>query len=302
MNRPNLKTARPRGQLVAGRKDWYRIENFVDRPDTAAVYVYDEIGYWGVTAADFVRDLTSLQVANIDLHINSPGGEAFEAIAIHSAIQAHPANVTVYIDGLAASAASFIAMAGDTIKIARNAQIMIHDASGLCIGPAADMRDMADLLDKLSDNIADMYMQQAGGTLEAWREAMLAESWFSADEALAAHLVDEILGQEAAPEEAVVVGDDGAADEASDAEPVDAAPVEAIAAGWDLSIFRYPGREEAPAPVVAVLDVPEPVAAEPEPTADSVEPDEPEWDQITTHLLSSPTSDDVFATLTEALL
>jgi ATP-dependent Clp endopeptidase proteolytic subunit ClpP len=297
LNRPNLKTARPRGALVAGRRDWYRIENFVDLPDTAAIYVYDEIGYWGVTAADFVRDLSSLQVGNIDLHINSPGGEVFEGIAIHSAIQAHPANVTVYVDGLAASAASFIAMAGDTIKIARNAQMMIHDASGLCIGNASDMREMADLLGKLSDNIADMYLQQAGGTVEAWRQAMLAETWFSADEALAAGLVDEIIGADQA-EPAAPEGDQGEA--AAEGETVDENPdATAPEADWDLSIFRYAGRDQAPNPAVATLTAVDPAIEEPAPAPDP-EPDE--WDRIAAPLLSSPTPDDVFATLTEALL
>src|SRR5213075_993619 len=102
------------------------MRNFVDAPDTAAIYLYGEIGYWGVEAQDFVRDLMSLRVSNIILHINSPGGEV--------------------VDGLAASAASFVAMAGDKVVMQRNAQMMIHDASGIEIGNAEDMRTMADLL------------------------------------------------------------------------------------------------------------------------------------------------------------
>lgn len=224
-----LRTARPRAALREGRTDWYRIQNFVDQPDTAAIYIYDEIGYWGTSAQDFVRDLQQLKVANLDVHINSPGGDVFDGVAIYNALRTHQATVTVHIDALAASAASFIAMAGNKVIIARNAQMMIHDASGVAIGDAAIMREMAELLDKCSDNIADIYTQKAGGTVKAWRSAMTTETWYSADEALTAGLVDEI---------------DGA--DAPQMEPV--AP--AAAANWDLTVFAYAGRANAPAPML----------------------------------------------------
>lgn len=180
---------------------WYRIENFIDRPDTAAIYIYEEIGYWGVEAADFVRDLQSVAGLNLEVHINSPGGDVFDGLAIFNALKQHAerAQVTVRIDGLAASAASFIAQAGDIVKISRNAQMMIHDASGMCWGNATDMQTMADLLNKCSDNIADIYAVKAGGTVEAWRAAMKAETWYTGLEAVAAGLADEIDGQPPSP-------------------------------------------------------------------------------------------------------
>lgn len=210
--------ARPVAQLRAGRRDWYRIENLVDR---AEVWLYDEIGYLGVTAADFVRELNTLAVQRIDLHINSPGGEVFDGIAIYQALKDHPAAVHVQVDGLAASAASFIAMAGDRVVMTRNATMMIHDGHGLCVGNAQDMRDLADLLDRTSDNIADIYAQKAGGEVADWRERMRAETWYTAEEAVKAKLADEIKGVSAEAQNS-----------------------------WDLSVFNYAGREQAPPPGV----------------------------------------------------
>jgi ATP-dependent Clp endopeptidase proteolytic subunit ClpP len=213
----NLKTARQIANLRQGRNDWYRITN---EADVAQVYIYDEIGYFGVSASDFVKDIINIKQPKMDLHINSPGGEVFDGIAIYNAIKNHPADVTVFVDGLAASAASFISMAGDKVIMTRNSEMMIHDAHGLVIGNSADMRELADLLDKMSDNIADIYMQKAGGTVSSWREAMKTETWYSADEAVKAGLADEIQGKTSTEN------------------------------SWDLSIFSYTSRKEAPEPKI----------------------------------------------------
>lgn len=217
-----FKTARSRLSMRAGRNDWYRIENKASA-DTSEVYIYDEIGYFGVTAQDFVNDLNTITASNIDLHLNTPGGEIFDGIAIYNAIKNHDAKVTVYVDALAASAGSFIAMAGDEIIMQRTAQMMIHDGMGVAIGNAADMRELADLLDKSSDNIASIYAEHAGGSVEDWRANMKAETWYSAEEAVAAGLADKINGQ-----------DSGSKTDNS----------------WDLSIYAYAGRDKAPPPVV----------------------------------------------------
>ncbi|MFW5899545.1 MAG: phage major capsid protein, partial [Jiangellaceae bacterium] len=133
-----------------------------------------------------------------DLHVNSPGGLVFDGVAIYSALRNHPATVDVSIDGLAASAASFVAMAGDSIAIEKPAKMMIHDAAGLVIGNAADMLEMATLLDELSDTIADIYAERAGGTAEQWRQRMRDETWFSAQQAVEAGLADQINNDTAA--------------------------------------------------------------------------------------------------------
>lgn len=156
------------------------------------MYLYDEIGYWGITASDFIGELSQLQGANISLHVNSPGGDVFDGIAIYNALLNHQGMVAVTIDSLAASAASFIAMAGQQVQMAKTAQIMIHDALALVIGNAQELRDTADLLDKNSLNIASIYADRAGGTPEDWRTRMMAETWYSSDEALDAGLVDAI--------------------------------------------------------------------------------------------------------------
>ena len=225
--KPPLRTARPVAKLRQGRNDWYRIEN--KAADTAEVFIYDEIGYFGVTAADFVEDLRDITADRIELHLNTPGGDVFDGIAIYNALRDHAADVAVTVDGIAASAGSFIAQAGDHIVMNRASQMMIHDAWGLTIGSADDMREMADKLDKHTMNIAAIYAERAGGTADTWREAMRDETWYSADEAVAAGLADEVKGG-------------GSASKNS----------------FDLSVFTYAGREKAPAPEPVTEPAPAP--------------------------------------------
>lgn len=189
---------------TAAGSPWYRIRNAVD-DDRAQVYLYDFIDPWGVNAADFVAELRAVSAPTIDLHINSGGGLVFDAVAIYSALRNHAARVETFVDGLAASAASFVAMAGDTITIEKPAKMMIHDASALVWGNAQDMADAAELLDELSDTIAAIYADRAGGTVGKWRDAMKATTWYSAAQAVAAGLADRVAGDtgttEAAPED-----------------------------------------------------------------------------------------------------
>lgn len=191
LNRP-YNFQRPKDALP---KTWYKITNLA--ADTAEVAIYDEIGMWGVTASDFMAELAGASVKNLTLRINSPGGDVFDGLAILNSIRSHPANVHVIVDGLAASAASFIAMAGDKVEMAPNSMMMIHEASGLCMGTAGDMRDLADLLDKTSANIASIYASRSGRGPEEHRKAMQAETWYSDQEAVDAGLADAVIGSEA---------------------------------------------------------------------------------------------------------
>lgn len=204
MNLRRLTALAARGQQLAGKptatgRPWYRITNAADR---ATVYIYDEISDFGVSADSFVRELEQVSSPTIDLRVNSPGGAVFDAVAIYSALRNHKATVEATVDGIAASAASFITMSGDTIAIEKPARMMIHDAAGLVLGDAGDMREMADLLDELSDTIASIYADRAGGAVAAWRESMRKTTWYSADAAVKAGLADRVVGQgvEAAPE------------------------------------------------------------------------------------------------------
>ncbi|MGW1814077.1 head maturation protease, ClpP-related [Streptomyces sp. NPDC002125] len=223
VTRPPHLTARVQAHAP---RSWYEIRNAVDA-DEAELLIYDEIGgWWGNTPGEIVDELRAVTAPNLRVRINSPGGSVYDGIAIANAIRLHPATVTVQVDGIAASAASVIAMAGDRIVMTPQSQLMIHDASSLCIGNASDMAEMAALLDIQSDNIADAYAARAGGTREEWRERMRAESWYLAAEAVAAGLADEVLPFRKEAEE----------------------PEPALTNSWDLSVFRYAGREEAPAP------------------------------------------------------
>lgn len=219
-----VRAGLPRAQRLSGSADWFRITDHGPGAD-ARVDLYDEIGFWGVNAADFNAQLGAITSDRVSVHVNSPGGDVFDGIAIMNLLRAHPAPVDVVVDGLAASAASFIAMAGDTVTVMPNAEMMIHDASGLCMGNPADMASMADLLNHVSDNIASIYAGRAGGTAEAWRTAMKAETWYSADEAVAAGLADAV-GEVAGGKK----------------------PVAKATAAWNLSFYAYTARAEAPEP------------------------------------------------------
>lgn len=185
-----FRSARELVNLRQGRNDWYRIHNVAD--GFAEVMIYDEIGYFGITANDFVKELAGLQADRLNVHLNTPGGEVFDGIAIYNALKSHPAEVHVTVDSLAASIGSVIAMAGDRIVMARNSTMMIHDGMGIAIGNAADMRELADLLDKTSDNIASIYAERSGKPADHWRGLMRAEQWYSAEEAVGAGLADEV--------------------------------------------------------------------------------------------------------------
>lgn len=189
---------------------WYRIGNVKD--DRADIYLFDEIGGWGVYADEFARELNGLDVKAIDLHVNSPGGSVFEGLAIMAAIHAHPAEVTAHVDGIAASAASFLIQAADRITIGKQSKMMIHDASGLCVGNADDMLRMGDLLDRLSADIADIYAQASGQAAASWRTRMRAETWYTGQQAVDAGLADECFTPQkkrdsAPPEDRLPPGD-----------------------------------------------------------------------------------------------
>lgn len=171
-------------------KSWYRIEDKGE--DATDVYLYDEIGYWGVTAKEFIRDLNKVKTSVINLFINSPGGDVFDGFAIYENLQRHPATINVVVDGIAASAASYIAQAGDSRVMSKTASMMIHDAWGFGVGPADDLRKLADTLDQMSNTIAGIYAGRAGGSAEEWRARMTEETWYNAEDAVSSGLADEV--------------------------------------------------------------------------------------------------------------
>jgi ATP-dependent protease ClpP protease subunit len=167
---------------------------------TPKLYVNGLIGGLDSDAADFVQAVHGLTAKAIDVHINSPGGFVYDGVAMYEALQASSATVNVHIDGLAASAASFLAQAGDTVAIGKASRMMIHDAQGIGMGSPADMREYADLLDAVSDDIAGIYAGRAGGKPTAWRTAMSATTWYSAQQAVDAGLADRVSGTTDGPD------------------------------------------------------------------------------------------------------
>lgn len=220
-----------RDQFEAMNKAHPPVFSLEEGGGTATLHLYGAIGvYWGgIDAATIVPAIRALDVATLDVYINSPGGDVWDGIAIRNAIRQHPAHVTTHVDGLAASAASFIAVAGDEVIMSDNAQLMIHDAWTITLGNAEDLREAADTLDLISQNIADMYARKAGGDAADWRELMKAETWYSAREAVDAGLADRVDSDELSP------------DELSSDELVGVA-------GFDLSMFNHAGRAAAPSP------------------------------------------------------
>ena len=171
-------------------KSWYTIRA---RASGAEVLIYDEIGAYGVTAKGFLAELGAMaNDAAIDLRLNSPGGSVFDAVAIFNALKRHSGEITVWIDGIAASAASYIAMAGDSVVMPQNAFLMIHDPSGLVMGTAEDMRSTAEALDKVKGSLIQGYAAKSGKPDGEIAALMAAETWLDAEEALALGLIDRI--------------------------------------------------------------------------------------------------------------
>lgn len=183
------------------------------------VTIYSEIGGWfGVWPDEVAAELAAIE-GDIELHLHSPGGVAFDGIAIYNAFRQHPGDVTVVIDGLAASAASVVAMCGNKIRMSRGAQMMIHEAWGMSVGNEADMAKYGSFLGKISGAAADIYAARAGGTEADWRKAMKAETWYRDREAVEAGLADEVESSVAAAKN-----------------------------HWGLKAFAYAGRDAAPDP------------------------------------------------------
>lgn len=155
-------------------------------------YVYDVIGGWDLDAEEFVRAVHQVDADEIDLHVNSPGGFVYDGVAMYEALAAAPVQVFAHVDGMAASAASFLVQAADDIETASAGRWMIHDAQGIGIGGPAEMREFADHLDAISDDISGIYAARAGGTPAGWRKAMRAETWYSSAEAVGAKLADRV--------------------------------------------------------------------------------------------------------------
>lgn len=168
----------------------------INRNESAEIWIYEDIGagwFGGITAKDFADELKALKNASqITVYINSPGGDVFDGISIYNQLRRHPANVTIEVDGLAASIASLIAMSGDRITMAANALMMIHKPWGGAFGTADEMRAYAETLDKVEATLVDTYAKRSGTEAGLISQMMAEETWMSSDEALKYGFIDEI--------------------------------------------------------------------------------------------------------------
>lgn len=216
-----MRSTRRLQNLMGTQPKWWKIQNKVAGEPTM-VSIYDEIGMFGVAAGEFLAELAGID-GDLDVHISSPGGDVFDAIAIHNQLKQRKGKVAVTVDGIAASAASFIAQAASPgmLEMAPHSTMMIHDGFAMGVGNSADMRELADQLDKASDNIAGIYAARSGKPAKYWRAKMQATTWYSDEEAVADGLADRVTGSQtvqdswdlsvynAAPEGDQPLGDDG---------------------------------------------------------------------------------------------
>lgn len=188
--RENAQAARQPLQLVRAEAD-----------DAATLYIYDVIdSYWGVSAEEVAQQISGLDAkTTLHLRINSPGGDVFEGQAIATAISQHPGKTVAHIDGLAASAATFISAAADEVEISEGGFYMIHNGWTIALGDKRVMTDTAALLDKVDASILAVYAKRTGASAEQLVQWMDAETWFTAQEAVDNKFVDRIA---TAPEKA----------------------------------------------------------------------------------------------------
>ncbi len=193
--------------------------------DAAHIYLYDVIDAWfGVSAQMMVDALKSASGKTVHLHINSPGGDVFESVAMATAIAAHDGDVIAHIDGVAASAATRVALAAKEVRIAESGLMMIHNSWTIAWGNSEEIRKTADLLDKVDTGIVADYTRKTGASEQQVRDWMAAETWFTAQEALDNKFVD-----------AIDATTQGAANKA-----------------WDLSAYQNAPKRQEPAPADAV--------------------------------------------------
>lgn len=218
-------------KALAMRDRGFEVRNEGDAGAAApTVRIYGPIGGWfGVWPEELAAELDEIDAERVTVRINSPGGSVFDGIAIHNLIKDHPAGMDVIVDGLAASAASFVAQAGDHIVMNTGAEMMIHNAWMYTAGDAKQLRADADILDRQGLKVARIYHGRAGGTVDEWLAAMDAETWYLGDEAVAAGLADEAV-------DAPADDDDGGQN----------------ATRWDVSVFGFvhQGRGDAPDPFI----------------------------------------------------
>lgn len=175
---------------------------FQARGQRGEIWLYDQVGesFWGegVSAKSFQKDLNNLGgVTQIDLRINSPGGDVFDGFAIYNLLAQHPATVNVYVDGVAASIASIIAMAGESINMAKNSMMMIHNPQGVAIGDENEMDRVKALLKQVKGSLTTTYVDRTGQDEKNIAKWMDDETWMNAETAVELGFADRVIAAQA---------------------------------------------------------------------------------------------------------
>ena len=165
-------------------KTWFKFQAAATEGQSQTVSIHDAIGGWGVSAKMFLDELRKVAAPEVNVEINSPGGDVFAGLAIYNGLRNSGKKVNVKVLGIAASAASLVAMAGDTIEMPENTFMMIHNPWTFAAGDADDLREQADLLDKIGDSLASTYARRTGKSAEEIQTLLAAETWFTAQEAV----------------------------------------------------------------------------------------------------------------------
>lgn len=165
------------------------------KPESATLSIFDEIGFWGVQAKDFRTDLDKITAKTLNVEINSPGGDVFAGLAIFNMLKASGKEIVVKVMGVAASAASLIAMAGDKIVMPKNTFMMVHNPWGVAIGNAAEMRETAEVLDKIGSSLQATYVAKTGQSEDKIAELLATDTWLTADEALELGFATEVTDE-----------------------------------------------------------------------------------------------------------
>lgn len=177
------------------RKSWFNFENKASVSPT--VYIYGSIGAYGVTATDFVKELNGISAKEITLRMHSPGGNVFDGMTIFNAIEEHSATVKGQVDGMCGSICSVIAMACNTLTMAKGSMMMIHNASGGSFGNATEMRKTADLLDQIDGILLKTYQAKTAMPVREIKKMMDEETYMTADKAKSLGFCDAVGNQSA---------------------------------------------------------------------------------------------------------
>ena len=173
-------------------KNWYTIKAAAAGSDTAEVSVYDYIGYYGVRAIDFLNEIKNVEAPNIRVLINSPGGDVFDAIAMVNGLRMSGKKVTTTVMGLAASAASYLMLAGDHRVMPSNAMQMVHNASSGAYGNAEELTAVVEALHAVDNSLHATYMDRTGMTKEQVVELLSKDTFLTAEQCLEMGLCDEV--------------------------------------------------------------------------------------------------------------